>query len=89
MWSWLEAGRGGNYDSTLASYGEDGKKAKILVPFLTLLVDKWCVNIGSVFHTNAFVLSIIHIAVKTSPEHIFLTRISSRLRFISSTTSIT
>ena len=29
------AGRGGNYDSTPASCGEDGKNAKILVPYLT------------------------------------------------------
>ena len=31
------AGRGGNYDSTPASYGEDGKKAKILVSSMKYL----------------------------------------------------
>ena len=46
------------------------KKARLLVPFIIILLANWLANKGGALQTKAFAPSILHTAIKLCPKHI-------------------
>ena len=57
-------------ESTSAGCGKKGTKARLLVPFIIILLANWLANKGGALQTKAFAPSILHTSIKLCPEHI-------------------